>query len=49
MRRILIWLLVLTAAVLYSIVVYGWWMEGNASFEQQRIEKENADNLIFTN
>lgn len=42
MRKTLLWLLVLVAAVLYSLVVYSWWIEGNQRFEQQRIEKLNG-------
>ncbi len=33
MRRILVWLLVLAALVLYSFVVYGWIIEGNNNFD----------------
>lgn len=29
MRKTLLWLLLLTLAVVYSIVVYGWVQEGN--------------------
>ena len=47
MRRALLWALFLVALVLYSLVVYGWWIEGNANFERQRQEKENADIMIY--
>lgn len=34
------WLLLLfSAAVLYSLLVYSWWVEGNENFERQRIEQ----------
>lgn len=46
MRRTLFWLLLLTLAVLYSLVVYSWWVEGNTNFERQRIEKLN-ESAIF--
>jgi hypothetical protein len=46
MRRTLFWLAVLTALVLYSLLVYSWILEGNANFERQRIEQENANPLI---
>lgn len=29
MRRYLLWLLILTSLVLYSLLVYNWWIEGN--------------------
>lgn len=41
MRRLL-WLLVLAALVLYSVVVYGWWQEGNKHFENQRRDRYNS-------
>lgn len=40
-RKTIIWLLVLAALVLYSLLVYSWWIEGNTNFEQQRIEMQN--------
>jgi hypothetical protein len=46
MRRTLLWLLFLVAAVLYSLVIYIWWQEGNANFERQRREKQN-ESAIF--
>lgn len=39
MRRLLLWLLIITAAVLYSVIVYGWILEGNDNFERQRMEQ----------
>lgn len=45
-RKTLFWLLVLVALVLYSLTVYGWWIEGNSNFEQQRVELRN-ENTIF--
>lgn len=41
MKRTLFWLLVLTALVLYSLLVYSWWIEGNTNFERQRVEHAN--------
>lgn len=38
MRRTLVWLLVLAALTLYSLVVYSWWVEGNGNFDRQRTE-----------
>lgn len=49
MRRTLVFLLVLSATVLYSLVIYGWWMEGNANFERQRVEQQNAVYYIPNN
>jgi len=49
MRRTLVWLLVIAALVLYSLVVYGWWIEGNANFERQRVEQQNASNYLTIN
>lgn len=48
MRRLL-WLLLLVAMVLYSLIVYGWILEGNANFERQRLEQEKADSLKYSN
>jgi hypothetical protein len=45
MRRVLLWLLFLVALVIYSLLVYQWWLEGNANFERQRREKENSNPL----
>lgn len=42
MRRTLVWLLIVVALVLYSVVVYSWWKEGDANFERQRREHDNA-------
>lgn len=36
----LVWLLVILAAIAYGLVVYNWWLEGNANFERQRQEKQ---------
>lgn len=46
MRRTILWLLFLVALVLYSLVVYSWWVEGNANFERQRREQEN-ESAVF--
>lgn len=43
MRRTLIFLLVLTATVLYSLVVYSWWVEGSANLHRQ---SDDADYSI---
>lgn len=45
MRHTLLWLAVLAALVLYSIMVYGWWVEGNQNRYQQQIEQNNVDKL----
>ena len=46
MRRALLWVLFLLALVLYSLVVYSWWQEGNNNFERQRLEAA-SENIIF--
>lgn len=38
MRKTLLWLLLLTLAVLYSLVIYSWWVEGNTNRYKQEIE-----------
>lgn len=38
MKRWLIRLLIMIALVLYSLLVYSWWTEGNENFERQRRE-----------
>lgn len=40
MRRILLWVLFIVALVLYSLVVYSWWLEGNS---HQNIGIEQVD------
>lgn len=45
MRRTLWWLLFLVALVLYSLLVYNWWVEGNinrAKWEMEQLENESA-------
>lgn len=46
MRRKLLWLLVIVALVLYSLIVYGWVQEGDRNFERQRIEQEREDRRL---
>lgn len=41
MKRFVWWALVITAMVLYGIVVYSWWQEGNRNFEKQRQEQQH--------
>ena len=43
MWRKLFWLLILIAAVLYSLLVYSWIIEGNRNFERQRLEQQRED------
>jgi hypothetical protein len=43
--KTMLWLLVLAALTLYSLLVYNWWIEGNINFEQQRVDQEN-ENII---
>lgn len=43
-RKWLWWLLVIMAAVLYSLVVYGWWVEGNRNFDGP-VKARSADGL----
>lgn len=42
MRRTLLWLLFLVALVLYSLVVYSWWVEGNTNRYKWQMEQESA-------
>lgn len=42
MRKTLLWLLLLTLLVLYSLVVYGWWIEGNSNDYRQRMEASHG-------
>jgi hypothetical protein len=37
--KLLIWVLFVVLAVLYSLLVYSWIVEGNRNFELQRQEK----------
>ena len=41
MRRTLFWLLVITALVLYSLVVYSWWIEGNTNRYKWQMEQQS--------
>lgn len=38
MKR-LFWVILIIAAVLYSLIVWSWIQEGNRNFEKQRIER----------
>lgn len=40
MRR-LWWLILLVALVLYSLLVYSWWLEGNTNRYIQQMEGQN--------
>lgn len=31
MRKVLLWVLLIVAIVAYGLIVYGWWLEGNAN------------------
>ncbi len=40
MRRTLLWILFVFAMIGYSLLVYSWWLEGNAFQRQQAIDQE---------
>jgi len=35
MRKKIIWAIIIIAFIIYSVVVYGWWQEGNYNLERQ--------------
>jgi len=41
MRRTLFWLFLLTLAVLYSLLVYNWWVEGNINRAKWQMEQDS--------
>ncbi len=43
------WLVFLVAAVLYSLLIYSWWVECNTNRYKWQVEQENASNSIHTN
>lgn len=49
MKNTLLWLLFLIAAVLYSLMIYSWWVEGNSNRYQQRIEQQSDDYILNYN
>jgi high-affinity Fe2+/Pb2+ permease len=47
MRRTLLWLLLLCAAVAYGLVVYSWWVEGNSNQRQWQVQQEMEDAKVM--
>lgn len=43
MKRTILWLILLTAIVLYSLLVYSWLEEGTQNFERQKAEQQIED------
>lgn len=40
MKRLLAWALIAAIVVLYSLTVYGWWVEGNNNAREQLNAKD---------
>ncbi len=47
MKKTLLWPLVLTALIIYSLLVYGWLIEGNSNFHMQEIEQKIQDCSLY--
>lgn len=36
MTKKIMWAAIIIAAIIYTVVVYNWWQEGNRNFESNR-------------
>lgn len=47
MKRALIWILVVFAAIGYSLLIYSWWLEGNANQRQYEVDQQMEDMRMY--
>jgi F0F1-type ATP synthase membrane subunit b/b' len=47
MKKTILWLLLITATLMYVITIYGWILEGNYNQRQKEIEQDLQDMRLY--